>query len=123
MHDHSRDLVGLLFGRLHYLSRPGRREIFGIHRLDRRYLLSDSGFARSTCFCDVASGDFDAYPGFSASMGPAQTDRALDHPDLALRISHRGSRLFDALSMVPSARALTSDFNRSDVKILRSATI
>lgn len=106
MHDHSRDLVGLFFGRLHYLSRPGGREIFGIHRLDRRHLLPDSGFARSTRFCDVASGDFDAYPGFSAPMGPAQTDRALDDSDLAVRIDHRSACIFHALQMVSSGERL-----------------
>jgi hypothetical protein len=106
MHDNSRDLVGLFFGRLHYLSRPGRREIFGIHRLDRRYLLPDPGFARSTCFCNVASGDFDAYPGFSAPMGPAQTDRALDDSNLAVRVDHRGVCVFDALQMVSSGNVM-----------------
>ncbi len=35
-------------------------------------------------------------------MGPAQTDRALDDPDLAIRIHHRSSRLHDALQMVSS---------------------
>jgi hypothetical protein len=102
MHDHSGDLVGLFFGRLHYLSRPGRRKIFGIHRLDSRYLLPDTGFARSACLCDVASGDLDAYPSFSPPMEPAQADRALDDPNLALRLGHRCPCLFDALQMVPS---------------------
>lgn len=40
-------------------------------------------------------------------MGPAQADRALGDPNLALRVGHRSSRLFDALPMVPSAGALT----------------
>ena len=106
VHDHSSDLVGLFFGRLHYLSRPGRREIFGIHRLDRRYLLPDSCFARSTRFCDVASGDFDAYPGFSTPMGPAQTDRALDDSNLAVRFSHRCACLFNALQVVSSRNVM-----------------
>ncbi len=39
-------------------------------------------------------------------MGPAQADRALDDPNLALCVRHRSSRLFDALPMVPSAGAL-----------------
>ena len=106
MHDHSRHLVDLFFGWLHYLSRPSRREIFGIYRLDRRRLFPDTGFARSACFCDAASGDFDAYPGFSPQMGPAQTDRALDDPDLALRLCHRRVCLFAALQMVPPGCAL-----------------
>lgn len=115
MHDHSRDLVGLFFGRLHYLSRPGRREIFGIHRLDRRHLLPASGFARSTCFCDLASGDFDAYPGFSAPMGPAQTDRALDDSNLAVRVDHRGACIFDALQMVSSGERIATP--RCDIRL------
>jgi hypothetical protein len=36
-------------------------------------------------------------------MGPAQADRALDNPNLALRVGYRSSRLLDALQMVPSA--------------------
>lgn len=102
MHDYSRDLVGLFFGGLHYLSRPGRREIFGLHRLDRRYLLSDTGFARSACLCYVAPGDFDPYSGFSAPLGPAQTHCALDDSNLAVRVDHRGVCIFDALQMVSS---------------------
>jgi len=41
-------------------------------------------------------------------MGPAQTDRALDYSNLALRVRHGSSRLFDALPMVPSACALNA---------------
>ena len=100
MHDRSRDLVGLFFGRLHYLSRPGRRKIFGIHRLDRGRLLPDTGFARSACLCHIASGDFDACSSFSAPMGSAQADRTLDDPDLALRFCDRRTRLFNALQVV-----------------------
>jgi hypothetical protein len=33
-------------------------------------------------------------------MGPAQTDRALDDPNLAIRVHHRSARLYDALQMV-----------------------
>ena len=102
MHDHSRHLLGLFFGWLHHLSRTSRRKIFGIHWLDRRRLLPDTGFARSACLCDVASRDCDAYPGFSATMGPAQTHRALDNSNLALRLNHRGVCVFDALQMVSS---------------------
>ena len=40
MHDHGRHFVGLFFGWLHHLSRAGRREIFGIHRLDSHVLLA-----------------------------------------------------------------------------------
>ena len=106
MHDHSRHLVGLFFGWLHYLSRPSRREIFGIHRLDRRRLFPDTGFARSACFCDAASSCFDACSGLSSPMGSTQTDRALDDSDLALRLGHRGVCVFDALQMVPPGCAL-----------------
>jgi len=110
MHDHSCDVVGLFFGWLHHLSRPSRRKIFGIHRLDRRGLLPDTGFARSACLCDVAPGDFDAYPGFSPQMGPAQTDRALDDPDLALRLCHRRVCLFNALQMVSTGSVTQAIF-------------
>ena len=102
MHDRSCVVVDLFFGWLHHLSRPSRREIFGIYRLDRCRLLPDTGFARSACFRDFAPGDLDAYPGFSPPMGPAQADRTLDDPDLALRLGHRGACLFDALQMVSS---------------------
>ena len=122
MHDHSRDLVGLFFGRLRYLSRPGRRKVFGIHRLDRRYLLPYTGFARSACFCDVASGDLDAYPGFSPPMGPAQTHRTLDDPDLAVRLDYRSPRLFDALQMVPSGNVTRQDVCAT-IPVLHSAII
>ena len=80
-------------------------------------------------------------------MGPAQADRALDDPNLALRLCHRRSRLFNALQMVPTSGALSAvasavprrrsistraeenarysdqPANPADVKILRSATI
>lgn len=41
-------------------------------------------------------------------MGPAQADRALDNPNLAVRVRDRSSRLFNALPMVPSTAALTA---------------
>ena len=61
-------------------------------------------------------------------MGPAQADRALDDPNLAVRIGYRSSRLLNALQMVPSTgtlRAVSSaePANHSDVKILRSTAI
>ncbi len=65
-------------------------------------------------------------------MGPAQANRALDDPDLALRVSHRSSRLLNALPMVPSTRSLSKVASAvlsglpgqiSDVKILRSTAI
>lgn len=74
--------------------------------MDRRYLLPDSGFARSTCFCHAASGDFDAYPGLSAPMGPAQADRALDDSNLAVRVDHRGACILSALQMVSSGNVM-----------------
>ena len=61
-------------------------------------------------------------------MGPAQADRALDDPNLAVRVSYRSSRLLNALQMVPSTGALSAvasaePANHSDVKILRSTAI
>ena len=76
--------------------------------MDRRNLLSDTGVARSACFCDAAPGDYDARAGFSAPMGSSQANRALDDPNLALRLSHRRARVLDALQVV-SARGVTSN--------------
>src|SRR5215471_10044459 len=125
MHDHSPHFVSLFFNWLHHLSCARWREIFGVYRLARGGLLSDPGLARSAGVCDAAIGHYDACSGLSSPMGPSQTDRALDDPNLALCVRHRSSRLFDALPMVPSAGALTRDelVNHSDVKILRSTTI
>ncbi len=39
-------------------------------------------------------------------MGPAQADRALDDPNLAVRVGYRSSRLLNAVQMVPSTSAL-----------------
>ena len=99
-------ISSVCFHWLHHLSCARWREIFRILRLDRRGLLSDARFPRSAGVCNVAAGHFDACSGFSSSMGPAQADRALDDPNLALRVSHRSSRLFNALQMVPSTGAL-----------------
>ena len=76
--------------------------------MDRRNLLPDTGIARSACFCDPPSGDYDARSGFSPQMGSPQTNRALDDPDLALRLSHSGVRVLDALQVV-SAGGVTSN--------------
>ena len=57
-------------------------------------------------FVTLASGDYDACPGFSPQMGSPQANRALDDPNLALRLSHRRVRVFDALQVV-SARGVT----------------
>ena len=80
-------------------------------------------------------------------MGPAQANRALDDPDLAVRVGYRSSSLLNALPMVPSTRSLSDvasasadsspissmrwaclrysgePGNHSDVKILRSTAI
>ena len=107
-----------------------------------RGLLSDPRLARSAGVCDAAVGRFDACSGFSSPMGPAQADRALDDPNLAVRVGYRSSRLLNALPMVPSTRSLstvasavlsglparnrrgrTAPANHSDVKILRSTAI
>ena len=76
--------------------------------MDRRNLLSDTGIARSACFCDATSGDYHAGSGFSAPMGSPQANRALDGPNLALRLNHRRVRVLDALQVV-SARGVTSN--------------
>jgi len=102
VHDHGRGFLSLFSNGLHHLSRERRRKIVGIHRLDCRLLLPDTRFARSACLCDVASRDFDACSGFSSPMGPAQVDRALDHPNLAVCLGHRRACVFDALQMVSS---------------------
>ena len=76
--------------------------------MDRRNLLSNTGVARSTCFCDAASGDYHAGSGFSAPMGSPQANRALDSPNLALRLSHGRVRVLGALQVV-SARGVTAN--------------
>ena len=108
VHDHSPHFLCLFPDWLHHLSCARWREILGLHRLDRGGLLSNPGLARSAGFCDAASGHFDAGSGFSSPMGPAQADRALDDPDLAIRVCYGRSRIFDALPLVPSAGALTA---------------
>ena len=40
-------------------------------------------------------------------MGPTQADRALDDPNLAVRIGYWRSSLLNALPMVPSTRSLS----------------
>ena len=124
VHDHGRDFIDLFPGWLHHLSRPGRGEIFGIHRLDCRRLLPDAGFARSARLRDVTSGDCDACSGFSSPMGSPQAHRALDDANLAVRLRHRRARVFDALQMVPSrsvkvavGSAVLSGFTRSGHKL------
>jgi hypothetical protein len=107
VHDRSPDFLCLFPDWLHHLSCARWREIFGIYRLDRRGVLSNPSLARSAGFCDAAVGHFDAGSGFSLPLGPAQADRALDDPNLALRVCYGSSRIFDALPMVPSAGALT----------------
>ena len=128
VHDHSAPLVCLFSDWLHHLSCSRWREIFRIHRLGRGSLLSDPGLARSAGVCDAAIGHFNACSGFSPPMGPTQTDRALDDPNLAVRVRYRSSRLLNALQMVPSTGALTDVSsaerqNYCDVKILRSTAI
>ena len=131
VHDHSPPVVCLFSGWLHHLSCARRGEIFWIHRLDRGRLLSAPGLARSAGVCDAAVSHSDACSGFSSPMGPAQADRTLDDPNLAVRVGYRRSSLLDALPMVPSARSLSyvafailsGPANHSDVKILRSTAI
>ena len=106
MHDHRGGFLDLFPHRLRRLSRERWREIFRIYGMDRGYLLSATGFARSACRCDTALGDYHAYSGFSPQMGSPQTNRALDDPDLALCLGHRRARVFNALQVV-SARGVT----------------
>ena len=108
VHDHSLDVIFLFSGWLHHLSCAGWREIFGLHWLARRGLLPDAGLARSSGIFDVAADDSHAHSGFSSPMGPAQADRPLDDPDLALRVCYRRAGLFNALPMVPSTGALAA---------------
>ena len=108
MHDRSATLVCLFSDWLHHLSCARWREIFRIHWLDRWRLLSDPGIARSAGLCDAAVGRFDACSGSSSAMGPAQTDRALDDSNLALRVGYWSSSLFNALQMVPSTGTLSA---------------
>src|SRR5262245_20523390 len=108
VHDHCAYVFRLFSYWIHHLSCPRWREIFRIHGLARGILLSDPRFARTAGVRDAAVGDFDACSGFSSSVGPAQADRALDNPDLALCVCHRSSRLFDPVPMVPSASPLTA---------------
>ena len=107
LHDYRPPVVCLFSDWLHHLSRARWREIFRIHWLDRGGLLSDPGIARSAGVCDAAVGHFDACSGFSSPMGPAQADRALDDPNLALRVRHGSSRVLNAIPMVPTVGALT----------------
>ena len=109
MHDHGPDLLSLLSGRLRHLSCSRWREILWIHRLGRCGLLSHARFARSPCVCDFASGDFDPRSSFSAPMGQARMDRALDGPDLALCLCHGRARLFGAIQVVPSGECDTGN--------------
>ena len=68
--------------------------------MDRRRLLPNVGLARSSCLCHAASGDFDACSGFSSPLGSPQADRALDDPDLAVRLRYRRACIFNALPLV-----------------------
>ena len=105
LHDNSIDLIGGFPGRLHRLSRARRRKIVGLQRVDRRYLLSDAGFARSACVCDVAFGDFDAHPGFLQALGPPSAHRPLDDTNLALCLCDGCAGVLHALQMVSSAKS------------------
>src|ERR1044071_3900259 len=99
-------LVYLFSDWLHHLSCAHRRKVLRIQWLARGDLLSCPRFPRSVGVCDAAARHFNAYPGVSTAVGPAQADRALDHPDLAVCICDRSPCVSDALPMVPSACAL-----------------
>ena len=108
MHDRRSGFLDLFLDGLHHLSRERRRKIFGIHGMDRGSLLPDTGVARFACFCDAASGDYHAGSGFSPPMGSPQANRALDDPNLALRLGHGRARVLGALQVV-SARGVTAN--------------
>ncbi len=109
LHDHSGGFIHIFSRRLHHLSCAGRRKIVGIHRLDCRRLLPDTGFACSACLCDVASCDCDACSGLSSPMGSTQAHRALDGPYLVVRLGHRRACLFNALQMVPPGNVMPAN--------------
>jgi hypothetical protein len=109
VHDYSPHLVYLFFDWLPHLSCTRWGEILRIHWLARWDLLSDAGLPRSLGVCDAAVGHFDACSSLSSPLGPAQAGRALDDPNLALRVCHRSSCLFNALPMVPSAATLNDE--------------
>jgi len=108
VHDRRSGFLDLFLDGLPHLPRERRRKIFGIHGMDRGNLLPDTGVARFPCFCDAASGDYHARSGFSSPMGSPQANRALDDPNLALRLGHRRVRVLDALQVV-SARGVASN--------------
>ena len=108
VYDHRRGLFDLFSDGLHHLSRECRRKIFGIYGMDCRYLFPDTSYARPACFCNAASGDYHPYSSVSSPMGSPQANRALDDPNLALRLSHRRAGVFDALQVV-STRGVTSN--------------
>ena len=72
----------------------------------RRRLFSDTGFARFACFRDAAAGDSNACPGFPSKMGSSQADRAMDDPNLAVRLGHRRVCVLDALQMVSAGNVM-----------------
>lgn len=58
-------------------------------------------------------------------MGSTQADRALDGPNLVVRLGHRRAGLFDALPMVPSGKVARTAAGRNALtrQILHTATI
>ena len=105
LHDISTGLIDGFPGGLYHLPRARRGKIVGVLGMDRRYLLSDTGFARSACVCDAAFGDFDAHPGFSSPVGSTSAHCPLDDTNLALCLRHRRAGVLDALQMVSSAKS------------------
>jgi len=76
--------------------RPGRDDLFPDVDLPCRF-----GFRH------LAAGYYDSHSGISASLGPAPTHRSMDYADLALCFGDRGSRLFNALQVVPTTESCT----------------
>src|ERR1700730_163162 len=108
VHDRGHRFIDALSRWLHRLSRPRRRKIFGIYRPDGVDLFSDIDLACTARVHDGAVSDHHARSCFPAPLGQAPPAGALDHADLALRLSYGCNRLFHALPLVPAAESCTS---------------
>ncbi len=91
--------------------------------MDRCHLLSGPGFARSACLCDTTFGDYHADSGFSPQMGSPQANCTLDSPDLALRLSHRGVRVFNALQVVSPGNVMQTILPGGDANTIVCVTL
>src|SRR5438067_11801478 len=106
LHDRRADCIERFSCRLHYLSRACRRKVLRLSWLDRVDLLPDFDHAHFARVRDAAARHRHARSGFSTPVGSTSPHRALDDADLALRLGHWGSRLHDALSLVPATKIM-----------------